>query len=148
MKGGLLHPTIVLESLTDIALHIGRHRTDAVVVLVVAFAGIDMDEVVLDGTFHTARHIIIDSRETDGHTDRLILAEQGTSLTLHLWIVQIDTVGVYPVFGFVISEDAVEAVLAEGADCTIADTVVICLLCKKVIKYYTFLHYINISLIV
>ena len=116
MKGGLLRPTVVFEGLADVTFHIGRHGTGAIVVLVVTLAGIDMDEVVLDGTLHSSWHIVIDRREIDGHTDGLVLAEQRTAFTLHLRIVQIDTVGVYPVFGFITGENTVEAVLTKGAD--------------------------------
>ena len=129
-----MSPAVVLEGLTDVALDIGRKGTSAVVIFVVAFAGIDMDEVVLDGTLHPAWHVIIDSKETDGHADGLILAEQRTILTLHLWIVQVDTVDINSVFGFVISKDAVEAVLAKGTDRAIADAVTICFLCKYLLS--------------
>ena len=75
---GLLCPAVVFESLADVAFHIGRHGTGAIVVFVVTFAGIDMDEVVLDSTLHTARHIIIDSGDTNRHADGLVLAKQRT----------------------------------------------------------------------
>ena len=53
---GLLCPTVGFEGLADVTFHIGRHGTGAVVVLVITLAGIDMDEVVLDGTLHRNRH--------------------------------------------------------------------------------------------
>ena len=129
-EDGFLRPTVVFEGLANVALHIWRHRTGAVVIFVVAFAGIDMDEVVLDGALHPARHVIIDSRETDGHTDGFVFAEQGTILTLHLRIVQINTVGIDPVFWFITGENTMETVLTKRTDRSITDTVIICLLCK------------------
>ena len=77
-----------------------------------------MDEMVLDGTLNTTWHIIIDSRKADGHTDRFVFGKQRTALTLHLGIVQVDTVGVKSVFGLVTGEQAVKAMLTKGADCS------------------------------
>ena len=131
---GLLRPAVGFESLADITLHIGRHGTRAVVVLVIAFAGIHMNEVVLDGTLHPSRHIIIDSKETDRHADGLILAKQRTILTLHLWIVQVDTIGINSVFGFVTGKNTMEAMLTKGTDYAIADVVVFCFLCKNLLS--------------
>ena len=67
MEGGLLRPAVGFEGLADVAFHIRCHGTGAIVVFVVALAGIDMDEVVLNGTLHTAWHIIIDSGDTNRH---------------------------------------------------------------------------------
>ena len=91
---GGLGPTIVLEGLADVTLHIGRHGTGAVVVFVIPLAGIDMDKVVLDGTLHPSWHVVIDGGESDGHTDGFVFGIQRTALTLHLGIVQVDTIGV------------------------------------------------------
>ena len=94
MKSGFLCPTVVFEGLANVAFYIGRHGSGAVVIFVVAFTGIDMDEVVLDGTLHSSWHVIIDSRETNRHADGLVFAEQRATFTLHLWIIQVDTVGI------------------------------------------------------
>ena len=93
-EGGFLCPTIIFEGLANVALHIRRHRTGAVVIFVVAFAGINMDEVVLDGTFHPSWHVVIDSREANGHANGLVFTKQWATFTLHLWIIQVDTVGI------------------------------------------------------
>ena len=87
-------PTIGFEGLANVALHIRRHRTRTVVVFVVAFAGIDIYEVVLDGALHSTRHIVIDRGKANRHTDGLVLTEQRTTFTLHLWIIQVDTIGI------------------------------------------------------
>ena len=134
MKGGFLGPAVVLDGLADVAFYIGCHGTGTIVVLVVTFTGIDMDEVVLDGTLDTTWHIIIDGGEADGHTNRLIFAKQGTAFTLHLGIVQVDTVGVKSVFGFITGEYAVKAMLAKGANRTIADAIVVCFLCEDLLS--------------
>ena len=129
-----MRPAVGFEGLADVTLYIRRHGTSAIVVFVVAFAGIDMDEMVLDGTLHPTRHVVIDGKKSYGHADRLILAEQRTTFTLHLRIVQVDTVGINPVFRFVTGKDTVETVLTKGADRAIADAVVICFLCKDLLS--------------
>ena len=93
-EGGFLRPTVVFEGLANVALHIGCHRTGAIVIFVVALTGIDMNEVVLDSALHPPWHIVIDRGEANRHTDGLVLAEQRTTFTLHLWIIQVDTVGI------------------------------------------------------
>ena len=78
-KLGFLGPAVVLDDLADVTLHIGRHGPGAVVVLVVTLAGIDMDEMVLDGTLNTTWHIIIDGGEADGHADGVVFGKQRTA---------------------------------------------------------------------
>lgn len=126
MEGRLLGPAVVFDGLADVAFYIGCHGAGAVVVFVVTLARIDMDEVVLDGTLNTTWHIIIDGGETDGHADRFVFGKQRTALTLHLGIVQVDTVGVKSVLGLVTGEQAVQAMLTKGADRAVADAVVVC----------------------
>ena len=93
-EDGFLRPTVVFEGLANVALHIWRHRTGAVVIFVVAFAGINVNEMVFNSTFHPPRHIVIDRRETNGHADGHIFSEQRATFTLHLWIIQVDTIGI------------------------------------------------------
>ena len=99
-----------------------------------------MDEMVLDGTLNTTWHIIIDSRKADGHTDRFVFGKQRTALTLHLGIVQVDTVGVKSVFGLVTGEQAVKAMLTKGADRAVADAVVVCFLSEDLLSKTNFLY--------
>lgn len=73
-------------------------------VLVVALAGVDINKVVLDGTLHTAWHIVIDRRQLDRHADDLVFAKQGTTFTLHLRIAEIDTGDIETVLGLVTGE--------------------------------------------
>ena len=93
-EGGFLRPTVVFEGLANVALHIWRHRTDAVMVFVIAFAGIDVNEMVLDGALHPSWHIVIDRREANGHANGLVFTKQWATFTLHLWIIQVDTIGI------------------------------------------------------
>ena len=74
-EGGFLCPTIIFEGLANVALHIWRHRTGAVVIFVVAFAGINVNEMVFNSTFHPSWHIVIDRREANGHADGLVFGE-------------------------------------------------------------------------
>ena len=126
MEGRLLGPAVVFDGLADVAFYIGCHGAGAVVVFVVTLARIDMDEVVLDGTLNTTWHIIIDGGETDGHADRFVFGKQRTALTLHLGIVQVDTVGVKSILRFITGEQAVKTMLTKGTDCAVADAVSAC----------------------
>ena len=54
-------------------------------VLVVALAGIDADEVALDDPLRVARHVVVVARDTVGHADRGVVAVFGTVVALHLW---------------------------------------------------------------
>ena len=127
---GFFAPAVGLDGLADVTLYIGGEGTGTVVVLVVALAGIDVDKMVLDGALHTARHVVIDSGETNRHTDGLVLAELGTVLSLHLRILQVDTGDIDPVLGFVTGKNVMEAVLTKQACLTEAGWVVVCLLCE------------------
>ena len=73
-------------------------------VFVVALAGVDINQVVLDGTLHTAWHVVIDRRQFDGHADDLVFAKQGTTFTLHLRIAKVDTGDIETVLGLVTGE--------------------------------------------
>ena len=52
-------PSEFFDGLADVALYIGCHWTGTVVILVVAFTGIDVDEVVLNGVLYMTGHIVI-----------------------------------------------------------------------------------------
>ena len=121
-------PAVVLEDLADVTLDVGSQRAGAVVILIVALAGVDVDEVVLDGSLQTAWHVVIDGGEPLGHADGLVLAEQWTVFALHLRITEIDTGNVEAFCRLVVAENAVKAVIAQGADVTVAGFVVVGLL--------------------
>jgi hypothetical protein len=103
-ESGFLCPTVVFQSLTDIAFYVRGERAGAVVVFVVALAGVDINQVVLDGTLHTAWHVVIDRRQFDRHADDLVFAEQGTAFTLHLRIAKVDAGDIEALLGFVTGE--------------------------------------------
>ena len=103
-ESGFLSPTVVFQSLTDIAFYVRGERAGAVVVFVVALAGVDINKVVLDGTLHTAWHVVIDRRQFDRHADDLVFAEQGTAFTLHLRIAKVDAGDIEALLGFVTGE--------------------------------------------
>ena len=97
-------PTVGFEGLADITLYIGRHRTRTVVVLVIALAGLDIYEVVLDGSLHSSWHVVIDSGEPDWHANWLILTEQRTTFALHLWVAEVNTEDIQAILGFITGE--------------------------------------------
>ena len=103
----LFCPAVPLEGLSDVAFNIRCEGTGAVVVFVVALAGVDVDEMVLDGPLNTSRHVVVDGGEACRHAYRLVVAEQRTVGTLHLGIVEVDAVDVNPVIRRVTAEDAV-----------------------------------------
>ena len=76
--GGLL-PAGGEEGLADETLDVGGDGTATAMVLVVALAREETDEVVLDGPLHVTRHVVIDGGKSDGHADGLVVAEQGTA---------------------------------------------------------------------
>ena len=104
VESRFLCPTVGFEGLADVTLHIGRHRTRTVVVLVIALAGIDIYEVVLDGALYSSRHIVIHGRKANRHANWLILTEQRTTLTLHLWVAEVNTEDIQAILGFITGE--------------------------------------------
>ena len=127
---GLFCPAVVLEGLADVVLDVGSERAGAVVVLVVALAGVDVDEVVFDSTLDASRHVVIDGGKAGGYADRIILAELGAVGALRLGTVEVDAEDVKPVGWCVTGKNAVEAMLTKRACSTEADRVFVCLLCE------------------
>lgn len=121
---GFLSPAVTLEGLADVGLDIGGEGTGAVVVLVIAFAGIDGDEVVLDGTFHATRHVVVSAGETVGHADWGIVAVFRTVVALHLGIGEVDAGDTTLVLGDISAEDVAEAMVAKGTAGAVAYEVV------------------------
>lgn len=130
MELGLLSPAIALDRLTNVALNVRRKGTFAVVILVVALARVDIDQVVLDGALHATRHVVIDGGETYGHAHWLVFAKQGTTFTLHLRIAKVDAGDIEALLGFVTGEQAVETMLTKRTSRAEAGLIVVCLLCE------------------
>ena len=112
---GLLLPAEGEEGLADVSLDIGGEGTGAIVIFVVALAGVLGDEVLLDGTLHAARHVVVHLAEAVGHDDGLVTGIAWTALLLHQRVAEVDAGGDELVFWQVVSEYAAQAVLAEGA---------------------------------
>ena len=109
---GFLIPAVALEGLADVGLDIGSEGTGAVVVLVVAFAGIDADEVVLHGSLYAARHVVVTVGETVGHADGSVVAVFRAVAGLHLGVIEIDTGNTTLILSDIAAEDAAEAMVA------------------------------------
>ena len=99
-------------------------------VLVIALTGVDVDEMLLDASFDAGRHIIIDGREPDRHTDGLIVAIHRTAVMLHLGIVEVDAMREGPVRWDIVGKDAAETVLAKRTGHSVAYAIGRCLLSK------------------
>lgn len=124
-EGGGLRPAVVVEGAADVGLNLGWEGTGAVVVLVVALAGIDADEMAFDGLLDAAGHVVIDGGEADGHADGLVPAEEGAVGTLHLRAVEVDAVDKQAVGGHIAGEDAVQAVLAQRTGGAVANGIAV-----------------------
>ncbi len=124
---GLFGPAVSLDGVADVLFHVGSHGTGAIMVFVVAFTGVDVDEMVLDGALDAAWHVIIDGGESDGHADRLVLAEHGTIRTLHRGVVEIDAKDVNPVIWRIFAENAVQAMFTDRTGCAVTNLIIVCL---------------------
>ena len=114
-------PAVVAEGLADIALDIGSEGTGTVVVLVVAFAGEEADEAVLDGALQMMGHVVVHPFEAEGHTDRLVGAILGAIFSLHPWVSEIDTGNNKVIHGDIVLEDATKAMFPDRTVLTLAD---------------------------
>ena len=115
----------MVEGAADVGLYLGRKGTGAVVVLVVALAGVDADEMVFDGLLDAAGHVVIDGGEADGHADGLVVAIERTAFVLHLRTLEVDAVDKQAVGGHIAGEDAVEAMLAQRTGAGVADDILV-----------------------
>ena len=109
---GFFGPTETPEGLADVGLDIGSKGTGAVMVFVVAFAGIDADEVVLHGPLYAARHVVVTVGETVGHADGSVIAVFRAVAALHLGVFEIDTGNTTLILSDIAAEDAAEAMVA------------------------------------
>ena len=114
------------ECLADGFFYVGGDGTAAAVVDVVAFAGEDADESVLDGTLQVARHVVVHVREADGHTEWLVGTISGAVRALHLRVPEVDNRGDRSVLRHIVFQNAAQAVLADGAVLALAHDAVFC----------------------
>ena len=126
-EAGLLGPAGIDHDLADVALNVGCQGTGAVVVLVVALAGIDGNEVVLDAPFYATWHVVVDGAETDRHAYGFVVTVHGTVGLLHLWVVEVDGLYEDTVLGCIAGEDAAQAVLPQRTNSAVANVVVVSL---------------------
>jgi hypothetical protein len=117
---GFLTPTETLESLADVGLDIGSEGTGTVMVFVIAFTGIDADEVVLHCPLDAARHVVVTVGETVGHADGSVVAVFRAVAALHLGVVEVDAGDTTLVFSNIVAEDVAEAMVATRTDRAVA----------------------------
>ena len=115
----------MVEGAADVGLNLGWEGTGAVVVLVVALAGIDADEMAFDGFLDAAGHVVIDGGEADGHADGLVVAIERTAFALHLGALEVDAADEQAVGGHIAGEDAVQTMLAQRTDGAVADDILV-----------------------
>ena len=96
-------------------------------VFVIAFTGIDVDEMILDGALNATWHVIIDGEESDGHADWFVLAEHRTVGTLHRGVVEVDAKDVKPVLWRIIAENTMQAMFTDGAGRAVTNLIIVCL---------------------
>ena len=71
MELGLLVPPYRLEIVAKIGFFFRRIGSGTVVVLIITLTTVFIDEILLDGAFQPARHVVVDSTQADSHTDGL-----------------------------------------------------------------------------
>ena len=102
-----------LEEASDVGFNVGGEGTCALVVLVVALAGVLDDQAVLDAALHPGRHVVIDGGEAAGHAAGLRTAIERAVLGLRLLDGQVDGVDDHPILGHIGGEDAAQAIVAQ-----------------------------------
>lgn len=121
IEGGVLRPAEGEEGVADEVLDVGGDGALGAVVLVVAFAGEEADEVVLDGALQMAGHVVVHLAEAEGHADGLVWAILGAVGLLHLRVPQVDIRDDRVVLGYIVLDDAAKTVLAEGTYLALAN---------------------------
>ena len=91
------------------------------VVVVVAAAGEEADEVLLDGAGLAAGDVVVHAGEAEGHSDGFIGTVLGTVLALHSGVPEIDDGGDGILLGDIVLQDVAQAMLALGAALALAD---------------------------
>ena len=136
VEGGFLFPVEGEEGLTDGGFDVGGDGALGAVVLVVAFAGEEGDEVLLDGAGLAAGDFVVHVGEAEGHADGLIGTVLGTVLALHLRVSEIDNGGDEVLLWDIVLQVAAQAVLALGAALTFADSSFLCYFAEKVFSVH------------
>ena len=87
--------------------------TGAVVVLVVAFAAIALDEARLDAALHPAWDVVIDGLDADSHANGLVVAIHETLFRLSIWLGEVDAHGDKAILWCIRTNEGPEAVFAQ-----------------------------------
>jgi hypothetical protein len=113
-----LGPAGGLEEGADVLLLGGRERTGAVVVLVVAFATIALDETGLDAALHPAWDVVVDGLDAYSHANGLVSAIHEALFRLSVWLGEVDTHGDKAILWYIGSYECSEAVVSQRTtDC-------------------------------
>ena len=129
-EAGFFSPPGIDHDLADVLLYVGRQRAGAVVVFIVALAGVDGDEVMLDASLYAAWHVVVDGGEAAGHAYRFVVTVLWTVSTLQLWIVKVDGMHEEAFLGRIAGKEAAQTVLSQRTNGAVAYIVMVCLLCK------------------
>lgn len=122
VEGRLLCPAVGEEGLENGGFDVGGDGAFGAVVFVVALAGKEADEAVLDGTLQMAGHVIVHLAEAEGHTDGFGRTILGTVGTLHPGVPEIDRRDKRIILWNIVLQDATQAVRPHWADLALADS--------------------------
>ena len=126
VEDGFLLPAEGEESLADGLLYIGGDGAFAVVVFVVAFAGVDADEAVLDGALEMMGHVVVHLLESEGHAHGFVGAVLRAAFALHQWIPEVDGTDDRVVLRDIVLQYTTQAMLADWAYLALADSAFRC----------------------
>ena len=122
VEGGFLCPAEGLEGLTDGGFDGGGDGALGAVVFVIALAGEEGDEVLLDGAGLAAGDVVVHVGEAKGHADGFIGTVLGAVLVLHLGVPEIDNGYDGVLLRDIVLQYVAQAVFALGTALTLADS--------------------------
>ena len=125
VEGGFLHPAGGEEGLADDLLDVGGDGAAATMIVVIAPARKEVDEVVLDGAFQTARHVVVHLLEAEGHADWFVGTVVRAICFLSHWISEIYSRDNRIILRNIVHQDAAKAMLLHGTILTLAHSIVL-----------------------
>ena len=125
IEGGFLRPAGGEEGLADDLLDVGGDGAAATMIVVIAPARKEVDEVVLDGAFQTARHVVVHLLEAEGHADWFVGTVVGAVRFLSHWISEIYSRDNRIILRNIVHQDAAKAMLFHGTILTLAHSIVL-----------------------
>lgn len=111
--------------MADELLDVGGDGAAATVIVVIAPARKEVDEVVLDGTLQTARHVVVHLLEAEGHADWFIGTVVGAVRFLSHWISEIYSRDNRVILRNIVHQDAAKAMLLHRTVLTLAHCIVL-----------------------